>query len=71
MTKLNFLFVTSLVLMFAAACSNTSESDNVCIVQGNMEGLDGEGWIYMADNWNESAVIDSTRYKEGAEPAFV
>ena len=47
--------------MIFAACNSTSK----CIVEGNIEGLEGDGWIYMADNWNDSAIIDSTRYKDG------
>ena len=51
----------------------------VCVIEGNLTGLEGEGWIYMVDAWDDSIVIDSTRYQDGvfrfevdaAEPTMV
>ena len=49
----------ALTVMGIVSCKQT------CIVEGNLTGLEGEGWIYMVDSWNESAVIDSARYVDG------
>lgn len=58
--KKSFLFLT--ILSFAAvACCGTKQ----CIIEGNLEGLEGEGWIYMVDAWDGSRVIDSTEYRDG------
>ena len=51
----------------------------VCVIEGNITGMEGEGWIYMVDAWDDSVVIDSTRYQDGvfrfevdaAEPTMV
>lgn len=51
----------------------------VCVIEGNLTGLEGEGWIYMVDAWDDSIVIDSARYQDGvfrfemdaAEPTMV
>ena len=31
-----------------------------------MSGLEGDGWIYMTDMWNDSEIIDSVEYHDGA-----
>ena len=38
----------------------------VCVIEGNLTGMEGEGWIYMVDAWDDSVIIDSTRYQDGA-----
>ena len=51
----------------------------VCVIEGNLTGMEGNGWIYMVDEWDDSIVIDSTRYQDGvfrfevdaAEPTMV
>ena len=51
----------------------------VCVIEGNLTGMEGEGWIYMVNAWDDSVVIDSTRYQDGvfrfevdaAEPTMV
>ena len=71
MNKYFIIFTTALLL--AASCKP------VCTVEGNLTGLEGEGWIYMVDAWDDSIVIDSTRYQDGvfrfevdaAEPTMV
>ena len=59
---------TEIILAFAtlvAIASCTQSTTPTCIVEGNMTGLDGDGWIYMTDMWNEGEVIDSTEYHDG------
>ena len=71
MNKYFIVFTTALLL--AVSCKP------VCTVEGNLTGLEGEGWIYMVDAWDDSIVIDSTRYQDGvfrfdvdaAEPTMV
>lgn len=55
------LAITTLVAM--ASCTQTSTP--TCIVEGNLTGLEGDGWIYMTDMWNDGEVIDSTEYHDG------
>ncbi len=57
-------------LMLAAfvavsVCSCTADSGKKCIVEGNLQGVEGEEWIYMVDAWNGKAVLDSTKCKDG------
>ena len=44
----------------------TISCNPVCVIEGNLTGMEGEGWIYMVDAWDDSVVIDSTRYQDGA-----
>ncbi|MBO5407158.1 MAG: hypothetical protein J6A27_06575 [Bacteroidales bacterium] len=49
-------------LMLAAfvavsVCSCTAGSGNKCIVEGNLQGVEGEEWIYMVDAWNGKEVL--------------
>ena len=49
-------------LMLAAfvavsVCSCTADSGNKCIVEGNLQGVEGEEWIYMVDAWNGKEVL--------------
>lgn len=57
-----FSFVAAIVC--AAACNHVNDS-NICIIEGNLSGLDGDGWIYMTDMWNDSEIIDSVEYHDG------
>lgn len=43
-----------------AACSNDR-----CIIEGNISGLEGEGWVYIQDAWNDFEIIDSTKAVDG------
>lgn len=57
-------------LMLAAfvavsVCSCTADSGKKCIVEGNLQGVEGEEWIYMVDAWNGKEVLDSTKCKDG------
>lgn len=67
------------VSLSALSCGRNVSSVPQCIIEGNLSGLEGEGWIYMVDAWDDSVVIDSTRYQDGvfsfevdaAEPTMV
>ena len=63
-----FSFVAAIVC--AAACNHVNDS-NICIIEGNLSGLDGDGWIsvrgelyspewkaYMADGLPTTVLID-------------
>ena len=57
-------------LMLAAfvavsVCSCTADSGKKCIVEGNLQGVEGEEWIYMVDAWNGKEVLDSTKCEDG------
>ena len=43
-----------------AACSNDR-----CIIEGTISGLEGEGWVYIQDAWNGYETIDSTKAIDG------
>ena len=43
----------------------TSCTDRSCTINGNITGLEGEGWIFLKDAWGDFKVIDSTRYNNG------
>ena len=36
----------------------------VCVIEGNLTGMEGDGWIYMVDAWDDSIVIDSPEKSE-------
>ena len=57
MNKYFIIFTTALLL--------AASYKPVCTVEGNLTGLEGEGWIYMVDAWDKSAVIDSAKYVDG------
>ena len=42
------------------ACTN-----NRCTITGSVSGLEGKGWIFLKDMWNDFNVIDSVRYDSG------
>ena len=43
-----------------AACSNGK-----CVIDGNIPGLDKEGWVYLQDEWNDWQIIDSVKAVDG------
>ena len=56
---------TEIILAFATLvtiASCTQSTTPTCIVEGNLTGLEGDGWVYMTDMWNDGEVIDSTEY---------
>lgn len=67
------VLVCALTVIAAVSCKP------VCVIEGNLTGMEGDGWIYMVDAWDDSIVIDSTRYQDGvfrfevdaAEPTMV
>ena len=36
------------------------------MIEGNISGLEGEGWVYLQDAWNGWQVIDSTKAVDGS-----
>ena len=48
-----------IVMSFAfAACGGKASSDKKCVIEGSISGLDGQGWVYVVDAWDENRVID-------------
>lgn len=43
----------------------SSCTDRSCTINGNISGLEGEGWVYLKDTSNGFEVIDSARYNNG------
>ena len=59
---------TDIILAFAtlvAIASCTQSTTPTCIVEGNLTGLKGEGWVYIQDAWNNYELIDSTKVIDG------
>ena len=54
------VLVCALTIIAAVSCKP------VCVIEGNLTGMEGDGWIYMVDAWDDSIVIDSTKYQDGA-----
>lgn len=57
---INKVLVCALTIIAAVSCKP------VCVIEGNLTGMEGDGWIYMVDAWDDSVIIDSTRYHDGA-----
>ena len=55
----------TLLLTAIAASLFTACTDRSCTINGNITGLEGEGWIFLKDAWEDFKVIDSTRYDNG------
>lgn len=53
------------VLISGISCGINVDLEKKCIIEGNLSGLEGEGWVYMTDKWNDFEVIDSTEYHDG------
>ena len=58
--------MVSKVLVWALTIIAAVSCKPVCVIEGNLTGMEGDGWIYMVDAWDDSAIIDSTRYQDGA-----
>ena len=43
----------------------SSCTDRSCTINGNISGLEGEGWVYLKDASNGFEAIDSARYNNG------
>jgi len=52
--------IFAVAVIALAACS----SDR-CIIEGSISGLEGEGWVYIQDAWNDYETIDSTKAVDG------
>ena len=63
MSRKIFLLI---VMSFAfAACGGKGALDKKCVIEGNISGLDGQGWVYVVDAWDENRVIDSIQHNNG------
>lgn len=49
-------------IVFAACTTDTHMN---CIIEGRINGLEGEGWIYIQEAWNNYELIDSTKAVDG------
>ena len=59
-------FFLLIVMSFAfAACGGKGASDKKCVIEGSISGLDGQGWVYVVDAWDENRVIDSIQHNNG------
>lgn len=56
------LFRIIICLGMISLCSCKNER---CHIIGNLQGLEGEGWVYISDTWNDFNIIDSVRYSNG------
>lgn len=54
-----------LVICAAAAIAFVACSNDSCIIEGNISGLEGEGWVYIQDAWNGYKTVDSTKAVNG------
>ena len=59
------VFLAVFMCFIFGACNDTDASLKKCVIEGNISGLDGQGWIYMVDTWNDNEVMDSTQYNNG------
>lgn len=41
-------------------------ADHKCIIEGNITGLEGDGWIHIQDAWDNYRTIDSTTTVDGS-----
>ncbi len=53
-------FVLCLGIVCLSACT-----DERCTITGNVDGLKGEGWVFLKDTWGDFKVLDSVRYENG------
>ena len=58
--KIIIRFILCMGIAFMCACTN-----NRCTITGSVSGLEGKGWIFLKDMWNDFNVIDSVRYDSG------
>ena len=54
-----------LICLAFVACNGSGASEQKCVIDSNINGLDGQGWIYMVDTWNGNEVLDSTQFNNG------
>ena len=52
-------------LVIAAILAFCSCNSNRCIIIGNVSGLEGDGKMYLQDEWNNYEVIDSADVIDG------
>ena len=58
-------FILAAALIGAISCHTNSISEKKCIIEGNLSGVEGNGWIYLEDAWNGFEIIDSVRCYNG------
>lgn len=58
--KTLFRIIFLLGMISLSSCRNEG-----CEITGNVNGLEGEGWILLKDIWNDYNVLDSVRYENG------
>ena len=58
--KTLFRIIFLLGMISLSSCRNEG-----CEITGNVNGLEGEGWILLKDIWNDFNVLDSVRYENG------
>ena len=54
-----------IIFFAAAAIALAACSNDRCIIEGNISGLEGEGWVYIQDAWNDFEIIESTKAVDG------
>ena len=54
------LILTTLLGIISMSCNR-----DICIIEGHITGLEGDGWVYIQDAWNDYEVIDSTKAVNG------
>lgn len=57
------IMLASAIIFGMASCTTTPAP--VCVIEGKLTGLEGDGWVYMTDMWNDGEIIDSTEYHNG------
>ena len=55
----------SVIMTLAISFNVMAKSSDKCIIRGDLSGLDGKGWVYLKDSWNDHRIVDSTRYENG------
>ena len=58
-------FILAAALIGAISCHTNGISEKKCIIEGNLSGVEGNGWIYLEDAWNGFEIIDSVRCYNG------
>ena len=55
----------SVIMALAISLNAMAKPSAKCIIRGDVSGLDGTGWVYLKDNWNDHRIVDSTQYENG------
>ena len=60
------MFMFKNLFFFLTIGLTVSCVSNKCVIEGNISGLEGEGWVYLQDAWNGWQIIDSTKAVDGS-----